>query len=582
MRLGLWLKLTAAFVLAALVPVATTAWIARQVVGRRYEREHAKALSEIHGAVRQEVEGVSGELARKVSLLAQDSDPKIGRVLLELARGRLPADLRRELDEEGPERMRHLGFDVLLLVDGRGRVLSAGHAPGRVGLKDPLPARLVAAHEGEAVYVRLPLEVRQGNQLRLEERPVLVVGRRVKGPGTQVIVVGGVLVERALWDRLPRRPGVAYLLREGGGRLVQAPPEGWGLWERTPQRRVTLHGLGPETGAKTPSGAELVVAVSDSELRASRQRLDLVIMALAGSAFLFVVLVVGALVVRRVTGRLSKVAVAAGAVAEGDLTVTLPPGPADEVGDLVRAFNRMTSDLREARESLLRAERIAAWQDIARRIAHEIKNPLTPIQLSIETLRRAHRAGRKDFEEILEESTATILEEVQRLRRIVTEFSQFARMPKPTLGPCELNEVIRAAVTLYEGESLLVKTDLAAGLPEVDADREQLMQVLHNLLANARDATRATSSPEVRVVSYRLTHGVGFTVEDNGHGFDATVREQIFTPYFTTKAESGTGLGLAIVHRIVVEHGGTIEVSGAPGRGARFAVSLPLRAPSET
>jgi signal transduction histidine kinase len=644
-RFGLWLKLTAAFVFAALVPVAITAWIAREVVGRRYEREHEQTLAEVEDQVRQELASATRTLTRKVGAIARDTDPKIGRVLVELARGRLPAELRRELDEEGPQRMRHLGFDVLLITDDEGRVLSAGHAPGRVGMKDPLPERLVSERPGEPAYVRLPVEVRQAEQLRVERRGTLVVARRVQGPGTgtAVVVVGGLLLERALWERLPRRPGVAYLLREIDGPVLRAPREGWARWRRFPKRRVTLPG---PTGA---AAAALVMAVSDASLRRARQRLDLVIMALAGSAFLFVVLVVGALVVRRFTGRLGSVAAAASAVAQGDLSVTIPPGPRDEVGDLVSSFNQMTRELSEAREQLVRAERIAAWQEIARRIAHEIKNPLTPIQLSIETLRRAHRAGHADFEEILDESTQTILEEVQRLRHIVTEFSQFARMPKPDKAPCDLNDIIRQAAALYEGETagspraghpqaagpqvagpqaaeapspVDIELDLDPDLPLVPADRDQLMQVLHNLLSNARDAIDAAAAPRIRVVSFALRGGaeaggpegrdgdadrrreprqgdarddarrparrdtasepipefrrVGFCVEDNGHGFDDTIRSQIFTPYFTTKAESGTGLGLAIVHRIVVEHGGAVEVAGAPGRGASFTVTLPL------
>ncbi len=637
MRFGLWLKLTAAFVFAALVPVAITAWIAREVVGRRYEREHEQTLAEVENQVRQEVRSAGRTITRKVDAIARDTDPKIGRVLVELARGRLPARLRRELDEEGPQRMRHLGFDVLLITDDEGRVLSAGHAPGRVGMKDPLPQRLVAERPGEPAYVRLPVEVHQADRLRVERQGALVVARRVQGPGTgtAVVVVGGLLLERALWERLPRRPGVAYLLREIDGPVLRAPREGWARWRSFPKRRVTLPG---PTGA---AAAALVVAVSDASLRRARQRLDLVIMALAGSAFLFVVLVVGALVVRRFTGRLGSVAAAASAVAQGDLSVTIPPGPRDEVGDLVSSFNQMTRELSEAREQLVRAERIAAWQEIARRIAHEIKNPLTPIQLSIETLRRAHRVGHADFEEILDESTQTILEEVQRLRHIVTEFSQFARMPKPDKAPCDLNELIHQAAALYEGETagspraddpqaggpqaaaapspMNIELDLDPDLPLVPADRDQLMQVLHNLLSNARDAIGAAEAPRIRVVSFALRGAaegsgpegsgpegsdgaadsrrepsqgdlhrtsspqpvpsfrrVGFCVEDNGHGFDDTIRSQIFTPYFTTKAEGGTGLGLAIVHRIVVEHGGAVEVSGAPGRGASFTVTLPL------
>jgi signal transduction histidine kinase len=565
MRLGLWVKLTVAFVFAAFVPVASTAYLARQVVAKRYSREHQKTLREVGAQVGREIAACQAAAEQKVELLARDSDPKIGRAILELARGGLSAELRRELDEEGPQLMLHLGFDVLLIVDPQDRLLAVGHAAGRVGLADPLPGRLAGRHPGRAVFVRLPAEVRRGDQVTVEHPLAVVAARKVSGSGTHVVVAGGLLVDRALWPRLPQRDPVAYRLIGARGNVIRDPPEGWSRWQREPQVRLPL------PGARDTAGW-IIVAVSNAEQVAARQRLDLIIMALAISAFLFIVLVMGAVIVRRVTGRLGKVASAAVAVAGGDLTVTLPMGPADEVGDLVQAFNRMTVDLREARERLRRAERIAAWQEIARRIAHEIKNPLTPIQLSIETLRRANAAQHPDFQEILEESTTTILEEVERLRRIVTEFSQFARLPKPRLAPGDLNEVVRSVVALWDAGGIPLETELAEDLPPLQFDREQIVQVLHNLLTNARDALAGTGGPRIQVRTWTAGSDLCLSVSDNGHGFGEEVREQIFVPYFTTKKEGGgTGLGLAIV----LEHGGSIAADAVPGEGATFTVRLP-------
>lgn len=236
---------------------------------------------------------------------------------------------------------------------------------------------------------------------------------------------------------------------------------------------------------------------------------------------------------------------------------------------------------------IVSAQRSAAWAEVARRLAHEIKNPLTPIQMAMDTLRKTWRKKHPSFDEILEESTQTVLEEADRLKRIVSEFSDFARMPKPDFQRVDLNELVSSALALYQG-AVPIERALAAGLPAIDADRGQLSQVLLNLVENARDALAAAaadaggaaSAPRI-VVSTRPGDGadrVALVVEDNGPGVPSERKDKVFAPYFTTKqARGGTGLGLAIVHRIVSDHGGRISVGDAPGGGARFTIELPLR-----
>jgi nitrogen fixation/metabolism regulation signal transduction histidine kinase len=318
--------------------------------------------------------------------------------------------------------------------------------------------------------------------------------------------------------------------------------------------------------------------VNDADLKEELRAVTLAAGALSVLALLFA-LAVGFLVSRRITRDVDALVEGAQAVSRGDWKYKVPVRASDELGELAQAFNAMTGQLRESKARLVQAERVAAWQEIARAIAHEIKNPLTPIQMSVETLRKTWSSRHPSFEEIFEESTRTVLEEVQRLKKIVGEFSEFARLPKPDRQPCSMDEIVGGALALYRG-SVRVVEELAGDLPPIDADRDQLTQVVLNLLENARDAVALKGSEETvgRItVRTRMTgERVELEVEDNGPGFDPEIQDKLFTPYFTTK-EAGTGLGLAIVHRIVTDHGGTIAAASNPGRGAKFVVDLPIR-----
>jgi two-component system nitrogen regulation sensor histidine kinase NtrY len=199
--------------------------------------------------------------------------------------------------------------------------------------------------------------------------------------------------------------------------------------------------------------------------------------------------------------------------------------------------------------------------------------------MAMDTLRKTWKKQHPSFGEILEESTTTVMEEADRLKHIVTEFSGFARMPKPEFQRLDLNELVRSALALYQGAAP-VGIRLAERLPQIDADKNQLNQVVLNLVENARDAIGSRSEGRI-TVSTRLGEAsdrVMLIVEDNGPGIPLDLKDKVFAPYFTTKhTKGGTGLGLAIVHRIVSDHGGRIALADAPGGGARFAIELPLR-----
>jgi signal transduction histidine kinase len=298
----------------------------------------------------------------------------------------------------------------------------------------------------------------------------------------------------------------------------------------------------------------------------------LVLLPLSLVVLLFGALLVYAFVARKpVDDRvLQELEAAAERVARGDLVTQIGLRPGGRADQTFRTFDKMTIELAEMRSRLAEAERAAAFQDIAQRIAHEIKNPLSPIQLSIETLRKAHARQLPEFDEIFEESTRAILDEVRRMEHIVREFSEFARLPKARPGRLELGALAADTLALYQPDDVPVRVVHEAPVM-ARVDREQVAQVLVNLVQNAIDAARSAPRPRVEV---RVEAGALIHVDDNGPGIPVGERERVFEPYFTTK-ETGTGLGLAIVKRIVSDHGGSIRVDTSPLGGARFSVQLP-------
>jgi signal transduction histidine kinase len=287
-------------------------------------------------------------------------------------------------------------------------------------------------------------------------------------------------------------------------------------------------------------------------------------------------LIFGGYLNRWLQSSVDELTAAATRVGRGDFDTTLRDGPGGAFAATATAFNRMTRDLRDAREQLRQTERIAAWQEIAKSLAHELKNPLSPIRLSIETLRKARERSHEDFDAMFEESTKTILQEVERLRSIVDEFSRFARLPAPKREKTDLRELVAQAASLHAEGEAPVEGNLPSTAIEAFVDADQITQVLHNLLQNARDAAREAHPDGGGAVLLSVEKKAGtvyIRVEDNGPGIPTGQADAIFEPYYTRK-EGGTGLGLAITQRIVTEHGGRIDVESRAGRTV-FTVVLP-------
>jgi len=231
---------------------------------------------------------------------------------------------------------------------------------------------------------------------------------------------------------------------------------------------------------------------------------------------------------------------------------------------------------------LIAAQRSAAWGEVARRLAHEIKNPLTPIQLSAERLH--HKLADKldpDARAMLDRATKTIVNQVEAMKNMVNDFRDYARTPPAQLLPLDLNALVREVLGLYENSRAIVATELARDLPRVTGDATQLRQVIHNLLTNAEEATDDVLSggaqPEILIVTRRDGRSVLLGVSDNGSGFPARILAHAFEPYVSTK-DKGSGLGLAIVKKIVDEHHGEVRISNRKPRGAEVSIRLPLAA----
>lgn len=296
-----------------------------------------------------------------------------------------------------------------------------------------------------------------------------------------------------------------------------------------------------------------------------------------------VALGVGIVLSRRVTRRVALLADATQQVGRGDLSVEVPTGDDDEVAELSRAFNRMVHDLSVSRERIDYLQRIGAWQQFARRLAHEIKNPLTPIQLAVQEAHKAYQGDDPRFRATLNDARTIVEEEVQTLRRLVGEFSEFARLPEVHLAEADLVELVRDAAQVArleaedQGDSIRLQTLLPDERVSVQVDAMLFKRCLDNLIRNAMQAIHAHARDgvgrvvvQVRSAARRLV----VEVRDDGPGISDSDQSRAFDPYFTTKAE-GTGLGLAIVKKIALEHRGFIEYDTAPEGGACFRIVLP-------
>jgi signal transduction histidine kinase len=546
-----------------LVAFGLVAIVATLLVGARL-REGAREIIEADFAARIEAAhaGVEKELAWEARSLDRllapqcEHDTLVDKVLvgLEAARGdalALDQDRRIAIRYYVPDQAAALRLDDLALVTGDGTILGAREV-GRIGTKDKRLAALLKKPANG------PPELRPA------------------APG----------VEPSIEVRCARTKGGVTVGLVGARRIAS-------ILERGKAFGVELAAVDPKQPAPTPgedmvvrtmdvpevAGLRVVASMSRGDLTRALARMDAALVVAGGTALAFA-LAIAWVLARSLSRPIVALARETREVVAGEPRRVNARG-GREIVALADAFNRTIDELTAMRRRLAATERIAARREVARRVAHEIKNPLAPIRAAIETLRRLRLRDDPAFDDYFEEATKTVLDEVHRIANIVTEFTRFERLPAPSPEPIDLVAVARSVVALHAGDGAAPAVVLEAGaLPPVSADRDQMTQVLTNLVQNALDAAASAPGGPRVTVAVDLVPGdrVRVVVRDNGPGVSAEMLPRLFEPYATGKPH-GTGLGLAIVRRIVFEHGGEITYRPGEPRGAVFEYWLPIAGP---
>ena len=478
-----------------------------------------------------------------------------------------------------------LGLDYLDIVDDKGVIISSAHWPARFNYEH---GWLLAAGDG-SFLTRVPAQ----------ESPVLALGaaRSVSAAaGKRIQLLAGRRLDSTLLAALQGAPGVRTILWRSEGDVINAggpvkdsaklaplvaevhrtrkEARGNVQWTTDSTSTESLFAL-PLANRDALLAVLLVATSLRDQIRLERSILWIGLG--VGGAGILLGILLGWWTTARLTRPVAQLVSGARAVAAGDWSARVPVSSSDEIGELASAFNHMTEQLIEQRDRAVQAERVAAWRELARRLAHELKNPLFPLQITVENLRKARAMNSPEFDEIFRESTATLLSQFENLKMITARFSDFAKMPAPHVEPTDLNDVVRATMQLFEPQlqgHITPQVSLAEPDAKLEADPEQLRRVLSNLVLNAMDAM--PQGGVLRVTTERLADQIRLTVSDTGQGLTQEECGRLFTPYYTTK-HHGTGLGLAIVQSVVSDHHGRINVVSEPERGASFVIHLPLR-----
>jgi nitrogen fixation/metabolism regulation signal transduction histidine kinase len=281
---------------------------------------------------------------------------------------------------------------------------------------------------------------------------------------------------------------------------------------------------------------------------------------------------------RRITHPIVELTEATRRVAEGNFSIQILTRRNDELGLLIRSFNAMVQDLEKSRAAIVKNEKISIWQNMAQQLAHEIKNPLTPIKLSAERILRRWQNDPDSIGEILENSMMAIIQETEGLSNLLNEFRTLSKPMEPSKVWTSIKEPLDEVINVYSSSYPSVKFDVDHAGTDilVKIDKNRLLQVLTNLVINAIDAMNGSGLVEIRTdhVKKREIQYCRVSIKDTGKGINNKDDQFVFTPYFTTK-ESGTGLGLPIIERIVNDHGGTIWFDSAENIGTTFYIDLP-------
>lgn len=587
-------KLLLLFTLTVFLAVAAVAWTVSVITRRAFEQSEQERTRALVAQFHREFNRRGLEVARQVEAVAASE-----------AATRMALDLNRQPGNAGAyvgeaaSIARAQQLDFLEFVGADGGIISSAQWPAKFGYKEPLLAKAAQAPSANVFLKRedLPNGAALGlfavRAIRLTDKPIYVVGGRRLD---QEFLASLELPEGTRAMLYVNRAGAdsPESLLQAGGAVAQAEKlqplldrvrssgaeqSAIVRWSPQPADSENVDAI-PLQGESGELLGVLLAGNSRRSLVALESRIRSTALLVSGLALLLAI-VASSWMAARVTRPVEQLAQAAREVAAGNWEARLQVDSHDELGDMADAFNRMTRELTQQRERLVQAERVAAWRELARRLAHELKNPLFPLQVTVENLLKARERGGEQFDEVFRESASTLLSEIANLKAIIGRFSEFSKMPQPRLQAVDLNELARSVLQVHQaqlradgGPSIAARLELDPELDKVAADPDLLHRALANLVLNAIDAMPGGGTLTLRTRS--AGDNACIEVSDSGGGLSQEECERLFTPYYTTK-EHGTGLGLAIVQSVVSDHRGSVAVKSFPGRGTTFVIELPRR-----
>lgn len=594
-------KLLLVFSVSVALSVAAVAWLVQAVTRRAFEETENQRTFELVRQFQREFNRQGEDVTQRVeNIAASDTVTRMAAALNGTSADSAEYfDLARSLAESHQ-------LDFLDLLDSRGMIVSSAQWPAKFGYPDSA-FQILSRSTQQPAFLKL-------EQLQDSTALGLFSVRTSHDREHPVYVVGGRLLDKAFLSTLTVAPEMRVLLYQNRGEsfsadlLVNPSPSASSQDARPAEK------LAPLVDAVRRSSQEMSAPVRWSSDRADeeifhaiplrgtgegRPLLGILLIGqsrrtyvelsrrirdaalLAGAGGIVLALFLSGWAAARVTRPIEQLVEAAQSVAAGNWDTSVQVSGQDEVAQLANSFNQMTTELLAQKERLVQAERVAAWRELARRLAHELKNPLFPLQLTVENLIRARTQYPEQFEEVFRESSETLLTELANLKAIIARFSEFSKMPQPQLQRVNVNEVLRGVAQLFQAQfnvpgkpAIECRLDTEESLAPIAADPELLHRAISNLVLNAMDAM--PQGGKIRLLSRREPLKVIIEVVDTGTGLTPEECARIFTPYYTSK-QHGSGLGLAIVQSVVSDHGGTITVRSQPGKGTAFVIELPER-----
>jgi len=579
-------RLLVMFALTVLVSVAPVALIVSTMARRALDRANDERTVALVAQFRREFNRRGGEVARRIQAIV--AAPETNRMTVAAAK---PSPDYSPFLDDAQVLADAQRLDYLELADDHGTIISSAQWPAKFGyietlIKPGLPSGPFLKHE----------ETPSGAELGLFVVHAIPVAEH------KIFVIGGLRLDQSFLASIDLPAGMRALLYENldyaSDRFVREHLIGASGSPHDPMafapivQQVLRGGKEATSIVESDNGEESVDAIpltgddnqvlgvllvgSSRQIYAElRNQIRSAALLAAGSGLVLAILL-SSWLSARVTRPVEKLARAAHEVAAGNWNAHVEVFTGDEIGQLADTFNRMTGELLQQQDRLVQAERVAAWRELARRLGHELKNPLFPLQLTVENLIRSRELGQQEFHETFRESSTTLLAEISHLKTIVSRFSDFARMPQPQFQRVELKELLENVAKVYQAQ--LSKSNISCEVTtsgSIAADPDLLHRALSNLILNAIDAMPQGGT--LRVSASSEQHSARFEVSDTGKGLTSDESARLFTPYYTSKS-GGTGLGLAIVQSIVSDHGGRISVRSELGKGTTFIIELPSNA----